>query len=423
MNKKTFMARPEMCAYITLFGWGFQKRQLVAKIKAELERIRMLGISTGVVLDNSPQTRFEDWKTLWRVLAKAVDLPRFDEVDAVGGISIGRGPSKIQLTDQELFKHCAVVGETGSGKSTFVAEIAKEWSGQARHFLVFDWHGEYSKLIRDNSILIIEPDNGLGFDVFAYPQGVDPYIHIDTLMDIFSESFDLSVSQQYVLRSSLRKLYTEKGHGIKMRPERVTISELIKYINEARTFSGWEQEAKLALVRRVSKLGDTGLGGMLNAEHSLGLDEVLNENVLVDLGKIPDHYSKLFVVEAMLRLLYDYKVSRKLALPHMTVVEEARNVVPYRRPEEKPRIAERIIEELRKFGESMIIVTQLPSTVSSEVLTAAGTIFAFRLKGEAEYEILSRRCNLSASFCRQLAMLRTGVCVCRRSDNTVSVIG
>jgi len=51
------------------------------------------------------------------------------------------------------------------------------------------------------------------------------------------------------------------------------------------------------------------------------------------------------------------------------------------------------------------------------VLTAAGTIVAFRLKGAGEYDILSKRCGIGADVCQRLADLPVGRGVCRHPNS------
>jgi hypothetical protein len=417
-------ASPRAGAYLVVFDWGFSKRKVIERVSNIYVHAKSLASLAGLELKERLENSSEDIRLLGCFISALADTPkigedrRLEEPVKLGKLVTG---GDLEIDFQELYKHMVVVGETGSGKSTFVSKLLKRLQELNRHFLVFDWHGEYNKLLGDGSVLVIAPDQDLGFDIFDYPKNVDPFIHIDILMDIFSDSFDLSVSQQFILRSALRKVFTEKGHGMSKLAKSVSIDDVIKSVNELRTYSGWEQESKLAVLRRVSRLADTGLSRMLNASQKIGFNDLISENVIIDLGLVTDNSSKVFVVEAILKLLYDYKVSKKLTEAHVIVTEEARNIVPFRRPEEPPGTMERVVEELRKFGEAMIAVNQLPSTISQEVLTAAGNLVAFRLKGGMEYEILNKRCNLDKSVCEKLAALPVGHGVCRLSDNTIQL--
>jgi hypothetical protein len=422
LNRANFLpfAPSRAGAYLIIFDWGFSKRKVIERVNHVYGQAKSLASLAGLELKERLESPSEDMRLLGYFVSVLADTPKMDgnqrlEEPVKLGTLIAGGDLEVDF--QELFKHMVVVGETGSGKSTFVSKLLKRLQELNHHFLVFDWHGEYSGLLGDSSVLVIAPDQDLGFDIFDYPRNVDPFIHIDILMDIFSDSFDLSVSQQFVLRSALRKVFTEKGHGMNTSAKSVSIDDVIKSVSELRTYSGWEQESKLAVLRRVSRLADTGLSRMLNASQKIGFNDLISENVIIDLGLVTDNYSKVFVVEAILKLLYDYKVSKKLTEAHVIVTEEARNIVPFRRPEEPPSTMERVVEELRKFGEAMIAVNQLPSTISQEVLTAAGNLVAFRLKGGMEYEILNKRCNLDKSVCEKLAALPVGHGVCRLSDN------
>ncbi len=415
------LSPPRRGGFLLVYSRGFGKRRVVEDVKRSYRQAKSLAEVAG--LDVNPEGDGAHDGEAWLLQAVFRDMLEapigVGEEPALEALRLGRlvGGGEFTLRVEDVYKHVVVLGETGSGKSSFVGKLLSAVGERGTHFLVFDWHGEYSALLRDSSTLVIAPDQDLGFDIFDYPRAVDPFVHIDVLMDVFTDSFDLSVSQQFILRSALRRVFTDKGHGMSEDAKPVTVEDVIRAVNELRTYSGWEQESKLAVLRRISKLADTGLSRMLNANQKIGFNDLLSENVIVDLGQVTDNYSKIFVVEAILKLLYDYKVSRKLVEPHVIVAEEARNIVPYRRAEEPPSIMERLVEEMRKFGEGMVMVNQLPSTLSQEVLTAAGTIVAFRLKGAGEYDILSKRCGIGADVCQRLADLPVGRGVCRHPNS------
>jgi len=56
----------------------------------------------------------------------------------------------------------------------------------------------------------------------------------------------------------------------------------------------------------------------------------------------------------------------------MIIIEEARNLIPVRRPEEPVTISERLSQDMRKFGESVVYIAQFPSQISSEALKNTG---------------------------------------------------
>jgi len=66
-------------------------------------------------------------------------------------------------------------------------------------------------------------------------------------------------------------------------------------------------------------------------------------------------------------MLYDFVVSQKLfssSVNHVIIIEEAWNIVPYRRLDYAPLLGERLFAELRKYGECIIAVSQSPVETS-----------------------------------------------------------
>ncbi|PSN86794.1 hypothetical protein B9Q02_01130 [Candidatus Marsarchaeota G1 archaeon BE_D] len=414
-----------VASYLILYEWGFKKKDALNRLKKSCERVKSLARMVGFDIDESTKHDLNTFDLISMFLTKLDDFPRLDlNPSQSGQIKIGKTLTgeEVSLALEDFFKHFAVLGETGSGKSTFVSKIVKNWSELDQHYLIFDWHGEYMKLLNDNSALLVTPEQDFGFDIFEYPTTADPFEHIDLLMEVFSESFDLSVSQQYVLRIALKKAYTEKGHGMSNHTKPVTVDDVIKAINEIRTYSGWEQESKLAVLRRVSKIADTGLKNLLNASQKVGFDNLTKENIIIDLGKLSDDYAKIFVIEAIVRILYNYRLARKITEPHLLVIEEARNVVPFRRQEEPPRMMERLVEELRKFNESVMVVNQLPSTISQELLSAVGNIAVFRLKADIEQDILVKRCGFEKEILKTLSNLSIGQAIFRGHNGLCKII-
>ena len=113
----------------------------------------------------------------------------------------------------------------------------------------------------------------------------------------------------------------------------------------------------------------------------------------------------------LLKMIYEEKVKHKGALDHLTVVEEARNIAPARRPEDPPTVGERMVSELRKFGEAMLFVAQFPTHVASEIVKNSGTKIVHRLAWPDDVSLVGESLGLNDKQREHLTRLKAGEAV------------
>ena len=143
----------------------------------------------------------------------------------------------------------------------------------------------------------------------------------------------------------------------------------------------------------------------------LRMEEVLGTVVCVELGHLRDIQSRAVFSDVLLKMVYEEKVRRKSNLDHLTVVEEARNVAPARRPEDPPTVGERMISELRKFGEAMMFVAQFPTQVAAEVVKNSGTRIVHRLAWPDDVALIGDSLGLDERQREHLTRLKAGEAV------------
>jgi len=134
------------------------------------------------------------------------------------GILIGKVKSSggefhdfyLQLDD--LRRHIAILGMTGSGKSTTAATVVKQVAEMGLPALVLDWHNEYGSIISKVGGRVVSP----GKDDFAINPiessfSSDPIEHIAMVTDIFSDIYHFTHPQAYMFRNALQKKVAESG--------------------------------------------------------------------------------------------------------------------------------------------------------------------------------------------------------------------
>ncbi|MEM0385762.1 MAG: hypothetical protein QXH64_04830, partial [Nitrososphaeria archaeon] len=78
------------------------------------------------------------------------------------------------------------------------------------------------------------------------------------------------------------------------------------------------------------------------------------------------------------------------------------------RPEDPPSIGEKMVSELRKFGERMIFVAQYPTQISSEIIKNCGLRIIHRVSWMEDIRILKETLGLKSEQADFLSLLQTG---------------
>lgn len=308
------------------------------------------------VADASTISRLESFERQNPAVQTGQTAPEFYVPNAAesgtGGILLGRvrtrsGTShefRLQLDD--LRRHVAILGMTGAGKSTSASVIVRQVAGMGLPLMVLDWHSEHSDLIRSIGGQVYSP----GKDQFTInpldiSSSADPVEHIAMMTDIFSDIYHFTHPQAYMFRNALQKCLGEASER-----EVPTLSSLVKVIEGYPLRSAYDNETKVALLRRLVPLTEGQVGRALNGPSSHSVDELLDKVLCFELGQIRDIQTRSIFVDILLKIIYEHRISKRGKLEHLIVVEEARNIAPVRREEDPPSVGERMISELRKFG-------------------------------------------------------------------------
>ncbi|HUH82347.1 MAG TPA: ATP-binding protein [Nitrososphaerales archaeon] len=319
----------------------------------------------------------------------------------------GREFHDFRLQREDLMRHVSVLGMTGSGKSTTASSIVRQVAESGLPVLVLDWHNEYATTVASVGGKVVAP----GKDDFAMnplelEPGSDPTEHMAMICDIFSDIYHFTHPQAYMFRNALQKSLGETAND-----ETPTIQALVRTIEAYPLKSAYDQETKVALLRRLVPLTEGQPGRALGGSGPLKMEELLGTAVCVELGHLRDIQSRAVFSDVLLKMVYEEKVKRKGSLDHFTVVEEARNIAPARRPEDPPTVGERMISELRKFGEGMMFVAQFPTHVAAEVVKNSGTKIVHRLAWPDDVALIGDSLGLSPKQREHLMRLRVGEAV------------
>ncbi len=331
--------------------------------------------------------------------------------------------------DPLLGKHFALLGSTGTGKSTSTALILHRiiQAAPEGHVLMIDPHGEYSAAFRGQGA-IFDVDNLampywlLNFEehceIFVTSEGKERQIDCDILSRCLLQAraknrnaegvSKLTVDSPvpYLLSDMLAILQNEMGKLDKATSS-APFMRLKSKIDELRAdprynfmFSGMlVGDTMAAFLAKIFRLPAEG-----------------RPISIVDVSGVPSDVVRV-VVAVLARMVFDFAIwSRdEPQRPILLVCEEAHRYVPNEANADGSsvgRILSRIAKEGRKYGVSLGLITQRPSDLAEGVLSQCGTIIAMRLNNERDQNFVKAAMpEGSRGFIDSIAALRNRECV------------
>ncbi|HEX3677187.1 MAG TPA: DUF87 domain-containing protein [Sphingomicrobium sp.] len=303
--------------------------------------------------------------------------------------------------DPMLSKHFAVLGSTGTGKSTSVALILHRISelSPEGHILMIDPHGEYSAAFKNCGELFNVDNLQLPYwlmnfeehcEVILTAHGAERQRDADLLakclLSARTKGKDLSQFGKVTVDSPIPYLLTDlhtiivnemgkldrAGDSLPFQRLKTKIEELRSDPRYTFMFSGvLVSDSMPALIAKLFRLPSQG-----------------RPISIVDVSGVPSEITSV-VVSVLARMVFDYAIwSRTEAQkPLLLVCEEAHRYVPKDEHQEGQavrKILERIAKEGRKYGVSLGLITQRPSDLAEGVLSQCGSIIAMRLNNDRD---------------------------------------
>ncbi|HWI76822.1 MAG TPA: DUF87 domain-containing protein [Sphingomicrobium sp.] len=303
--------------------------------------------------------------------------------------------------DPMLSKHFAVLGSTGTGKSTSVSLILHRISqlSPEGHIVMIDPHGEYSAAFKGCGELFNVDNLQLPYwlmnfeehcEVLLTTQGAererDSDILAKCLLAARTKGKDMSQFGKVTVDSPIPYLLTDLST--------IITNEMGKLDRAGDTLPFQRLKTKLDELKADPRYTFM-FSGMLVSDSMPGFIARLfrlpangRPISIVDVSGVPSEITSV-VVSVLARMVFDYAIwSRTEAQrPILLVCEEAHRYVPKDEnsgAQAVRKILERIAKEGRKYGVSLGLITQRPSDLAEGVLSQCGTIVSMRLNNDRD---------------------------------------
>src|SRR5690606_504034 len=212
-----------------------------------------------------------------------------------------------------------------------------------------------------------------------------------------------------------------------------TFEDLLTILPEVIGQSNYSAEVKGnyvgALVSRVKSLTN-GFYGQIFSNESISDSKLFDENVIIDLSRVPSLESKALLMGVVFMKLNEYRIANasgsNSALKHVTVLEEAHNLLKRTSSEQSSdssnlvgksvEMMSNAIAEMRTYGEGFIIADQSPGLLDMSVIRNTNTKICLRLPDLSDRELVGKSMNLNDEQINYLSKLETGVAAIYQND-------
>ena len=332
-------------------------------------------------------------------------------------------------------RHAAVLGSTGSGKSWCIANILEKASAlQHANIIVFDMHGEYEKLASGSNPIaeryrIAGPGDleNPSTDILFLPYWL---LNREELLSMILDRSDSNAPNQASrftlhIRELKAKTLTAEGKTDILKtftvdsPIPFLMRDLLTLLKDDDTRKGvgkngtavkgdWEGKLTRFISRLEAKLDDKTYGFMFQpvagAQNYTWLSEMLCKLLgyfdgspgikIIDFSEVPSDVLPV-VTGTLARLLYNIQfwMEPSMRTPFTLICDEAHLYLPIKDEADAVQKQalynfERIAKEGRKYGVSILAVSQRPADVSKTILSQCNNFVVLRLTNEKDKGVI-----------------------------------
>jgi DNA helicase HerA-like ATPase len=331
--------------------------------------------------------------------------------------------------DAMLGKHFALLGSTGTGKSTSAALILHRICEAAPegHIVMIDPHGEYSAAFKQTGQIFDVSNLQMPYwlmnfeehcEVFLTTSGNDRQEDADILAKCLLQArgknrlaetmgkITVDSPIPYLLSDLSNAIQTEMGKLDKA-------GSSAPYMRVKGKIDEIKADPRYQFMFSGMLVGDT-MGEFIGK--IFRLPSRGKPISIIDVSGVPSDITST-VVAVLSRLIFDFAIWARdeKTRPILLVCEEAHRYVPNEKNSDGSsvgRILSRIAKEGRKYGISLGLITQRPSDLAEGVLSQCGTIISMRLNNDRDQAFVKAAMPEGArGFLDSIPALRNRECI------------
>lgn len=345
---------------------------------------------------------------------------------------------EVSLDKNDLNKHIFITGTTGAGKTTTCQRLLLSGGG---NFLVIEPAKTEYRILKqqypDMLVFTLGKEDAAPFRLnpFEFFKNESITSRVDMIKASMEASFDMEAAIPQLLEAALYKCYENKGWDISTNKnieyenpfeENVnsfpTLSDLVNEIETIVDTQGFDDRLKNDYIGSIKArlkglmVGSKGL--MLNTSRSINFNDLLDKKVILELENLKSSSDKSlimgFVLANLNEALKEKYNSSNGKFTHITLIEEAHRLLSKYEYGDNPNKKHGIemfsdmLAEVRKYGESLIIVDQIPNKMTPEVLKNTNTKIIHKIFAQDDKDAVGNIMALSEEQKEHLSYLVPG---------------
>lgn len=381
----------------------------------------VLGISEVASIFHFPISTTETPKIQWVQSGSAPPPVNIPHEGIILGYNKYRGvETPIRMTDNDRRRHLYVIGQTGTGKSTFLQEIAKQDAREKKGMCFIDPHGDAIADImsaipkeRAEDVIYFDPsdtERPFGLNMIEFNKPEEKTFVVNEIINIFDKLYDLKATggpmfEQYMRNALLLIMEDPETGSTLMEVPKVLADEEFRKMKLSKcknptVYDFWTKEAEkaggeAALANMVpyitSKLTPFLSNDMMRPiisqqKSTINFREAMDSGKIVlvnlskgKLGEMNSHLLGMIIVgKLLMAALSRTDIPENERKDFYLYIDEFQNVTT-------DSIAQ-ILSEARKYRLALIIahqfIGQLSDEISKAVFGNVGSMAAFRVGPE-----------------------------------------
>ena len=338
---------------------------------------------------------------------------------------------EIFLPKDQLLLHTAVMGKSGTGKTTFLKQLISRFRNSGIPVLIMEpVKREYRDMITnmmETTVFTVERQvTPLLINPFYVPEEVPLGDYRSSLLSAFKAAFSLPDPLPSLFEKAISEAYVQYGWTDISRSsdDDVKIFDMADFVRVFKRIiarSNYSNEVKgnmmsggafrlQSLIERCPRTFDTA--------HSTSVRDLLAGCTILEMGNLEPEQKSLVTALTLISILAYLKATRKSEhlLRNIILIDEAHALLDQgdgATLEEKAlnstmtQLMINIITEIRAYGVGVVFSDQSPSRVGGRMLDNVDNIISFRLSGE-EAEMIKAHIGAEADINKVLPMMSEG---------------